>query len=157
MTGLTTFGVGAEWGGGRPSAITPVQGDLQVSRTRVFVASAALAVTASVLVPTTASAAVDSQVYTWGSNSFGQLGDGSSTSTVRGTPDLASISNIVDVSGGREHVIALTDSGTVFTWGLDAFGQLGDGLPLANKTSPVQVSSLQASSTSTTATTTRWP
>ncbi|MFL6181678.1 MAG: hypothetical protein ACJ73J_05165 [Actinomycetes bacterium] len=113
-----------------------------MSRARVFVASAALAVTAAVLMPTPASAAVDSQVYTWGSNSFGQLGDGSSTSAVRGTPDLASISNIVDVSGGREHVIALTDSGTVYTWGSDAYGQLGDGLPLANKTSPVQVTGL---------------
>jgi alpha-tubulin suppressor-like RCC1 family protein len=61
---------------------------------------------------------------------------------VRGTPDLASISNIVDVSGGREHVIALTDSGTVYTWGSDAYGQLGDGLPLANKSSPVQVTGL---------------
>jgi alpha-tubulin suppressor-like RCC1 family protein len=117
------------------------QGGALVSRSRVWVVAALAA--AACLMPTSgASAAVDSQVYTWGSNSFGQLGDGSSTSTVRGTPDLASVSNVVDVSGGREHVIALTDSGAVYTWGSDAYGQLGDGPTLANKTSPVLVSGL---------------
>jgi alpha-tubulin suppressor-like RCC1 family protein len=109
---------------------------------RAFAMGAALAVSASLLVVSPASGAVDSDVYTWGSTGFGQLGDGSSSGTVRGTPDLASVSNVVDISGGREHMIALTDSGTVMTWGSDFYGQLGNGLPYADQFSPVSVSGL---------------
>ena len=89
-----------------------------------------------------ASAAVDSDVYTWGSNSFGQLGDGSPLSTMRGTPGLVSVSGVIEVSGGREHVIALKDDGTVITWGSDANGALGNGGTQGNQSSPVTVTGL---------------
>src|SRR5215203_2668002 len=108
-------------------------------------ASAAVGVVAAglMLAPAgQASAAIDSDVYTWGSNSFGQLGDGSPLSTMRGTPGLVSVSGVIEISGGREHVIALKDDGTVVTWGSDANGALGNGATTGNQPSPVNVTGL---------------
>ncbi|HVQ17819.1 MAG TPA: hypothetical protein VMT27_02135 [Actinomycetes bacterium] len=65
---------------------------------------------------------------TFGANARGQLGDGSSATTVRATPaTVTGLDDIVDLSGGREHAIALRSDGTVVTWGSDEFGQLGNG------------------------------
>ncbi|MDR1564769.1 MAG: hypothetical protein LBS74_07415 [Oscillospiraceae bacterium] len=45
------------------------------------------------------------------------------------------------VSGGQYHTIALMEDGTVWAWGQNDFGQLGDGTT-TNRLSPVQVSGL---------------
>lgn len=95
---------------------------------------------AALLVPGSSSAAETDGAYTWGSNGFGQLGDGSPTSTVRGTPGPVALTGIADLSAGREHVVALTDQGTVVVWGSDAQGQLGNGLPLTSSPTPVTLS-----------------
>ena len=87
-------------------------------------------------------AATGSSVFTWGSNSFGQLGDGSSTGTVRGTPALVSLADVIDISGGREHALALRSDGTVEAWGSDQNGAIGNGLPLSNVSTPVAVPGL---------------
>jgi alpha-tubulin suppressor-like RCC1 family protein len=83
----------------------------------------------------TFSLAVDSsgQVYTWGGNTNGQLGDG--TTTQRLLPVVVSISassalngkTIVQISAGNSHALALDSSGKVYAWGNNANGQLGDG------------------------------
>jgi alpha-tubulin suppressor-like RCC1 family protein len=70
----------------------------------------------------------DGSVWSWGRNDTGQLGDG--TTTNRRLPvrvgGLAG-HTIVDVAGGRNHAMALADDGTVYTWGSNRYGQLGDG------------------------------
>ncbi|HRG59250.1 MAG TPA: T9SS type A sorting domain-containing protein [Bacteroidia bacterium] len=81
----------------------------------------------------------DSTVWTWGSNTFGQLGNGTnitSTSPVK----VVGINNVIAVSGGQAgyHSIALKSDGTVWTWGKNTEGQLGDGT-LNNSNTPVQV------------------
>jgi alpha-tubulin suppressor-like RCC1 family protein len=50
----------------------------------------------------------------------------------------ASVFTIAAVSGGSNHFMALREDGTVWTWGENAYGQLGDGT-FANSSSPVQV------------------
>lgn len=110
--------------------------------TRPLIVLASLAVLAPSLLVSPASAAVDSDVFTWGSNSFGQLGDGSSLSTMRGTPGAVAVNSVIEVSGGREHVIALKDDGSVITWGSDANGALGNGTPLSSSSTPVSVAGL---------------
>lgn len=91
---------------------------------------------------TGATAASGSSVFSWGSNSFGQLGDGSSTGTVRGAPGQVSLADVTDLSGGREHVVALKSDGTVVSWGSDDFGQLGNNTNLSNSSTPVSVAGL---------------
>ncbi len=51
------------------------------------------------------------------------------------------ISGIIAMDGGQYHSIALKSDGTVWAWGLNNCGQLGDGTTV-NKKTPVQVSGL---------------
>jgi alpha-tubulin suppressor-like RCC1 family protein len=79
------------------------------------------------------------KLYTWGYNNFGQLGDG--TTTTRTTPTLIDKFNdekVISVSLGRYHSSAITESGKLYTWGLNDAGQLGDGTT-ANKTIPTLI------------------
>jgi len=64
-------------------------------------------------------------VYSWGSNEYGNLGDGTFIDSY--TPILINLSNIVQVATGVVHSIALTNEGKVYTWGHGIYGQLGDG------------------------------
>jgi len=78
------------------------------------------------------------QVSTWGDNTYGQLGDGSTTDhlTPKFVPSLAGVSQI---EGGREHVLALTSAGTVFAWGWNKHGQVGNGAIGGIVKSPAQI------------------
>jgi alpha-tubulin suppressor-like RCC1 family protein len=97
----------------------------------------------------------DSRLFTWGRNNFGQLGNfqpaGDSTSTsspvqVGGNQGLLSQSSPVQigtsswtaVSAGQTHTAAIRSDGALFAWGVNSFGQLGDGTT-TNKFSPVQI------------------
>lgn len=94
--------------------------------------------------PVSADAAPDTGVvgtpWTWGGNDFGQLGDGTTTDRLTaGT--VNGIDDVVDLHGGREHVIALRSDGTVWVWGSNVEGQLGLGTT-GNRSTPVRVGSL---------------
>ena len=85
----------------------------------------------------------DGTVWSWGWNFYGQLGDG--TSETRLTPEQVSMLSGVQVItsgyGGSptaySHSLALHDDGTVWSWGLNKYGQLGDGTTL-DRHSPVK-------------------
>ncbi len=79
------------------------------------------------------------QVVAWGTNTFGQIGDG--TTTPRLTPVPVSLAGVTRVAAGRGHSLALKFDGTVWAWGLNGQGQLGDGTT-TNRLTPVQVSGL---------------
>ena len=66
-------------------------------------------------------------LYTWGSNSSGQLGHGDIGSYV-GTPTkVPGISDVVSICLGDSHSTAITASGDLYTWGSNRRGQLGYG------------------------------
>lgn len=76
-------------------------------------------------------------VYTWGSNTYGQLGAG--TLTPRKTPAVVpGVGNVVDIMAGRDHCLAVTANAAVWAWGRNSLGQLGNG-NLARHPSPVRV------------------
>jgi alpha-tubulin suppressor-like RCC1 family protein len=76
-------------------------------------------------------------VWAWGSNAFGELGDG--TTTGRLTPvQTVGLTNAVAIVGGRDHSLALRSDGTVWAWGSNSIGQLGDGTA-TDRLMPVQV------------------
>ena len=79
----------------------------------------------------------------WGSDKFGMLGNGRSSGTVT-VPTLVSLPstvNEVSVGGSLSNngsTIALLTNGTVYAWGDNSSGQLGDG-NTKNQSSPVEV------------------
>ncbi len=76
-------------------------------------------------------------VWCWGSNGFGQLGDG--TLTDRDVPAPAhGLENIVALTAADNHTCALKSDGVVWCWGSNTFGQLGDGTTASR---PVAVAS----------------
>ncbi len=89
------------------------------------------------------SLAVDSTgvVYAWGFNGAGQLGDG--TTTTRQAPvAVTGLSGVFTaVAAGNNHSLALRNDGTVWAWGNNFQGQLGDGT-VTNHLVPVQVAGL---------------
>jgi len=79
----------------------------------------------------------DGTVWAWGSNSQGQLGDG--TTLDRSTPvQVSTITNVTAISAGLADSIALKNLGTVWAWGNNKNGQLGDGTT-TDRYTPVQV------------------
>lgn len=91
----------------------------------------------------------DGQVWAWGENTYGQLGDGRwgmaarSAVPVRvlGPEGDGALEQVVAVAAGWDHSVALLRDGTVWAWGSRCQGQLGDGSRDANRWSvhPVQV------------------
>jgi alpha-tubulin suppressor-like RCC1 family protein len=90
---------------------------------------------------------MDGTVWAWGSNGAGQLGDGSpsyvaSGTFMRATPGpVPSLSTVTAIAAGNSHSLALRDDGTVWAWGYNYDGQLGDGTGMTRNT-PVQVPGL---------------
>jgi alpha-tubulin suppressor-like RCC1 family protein len=71
------------------------------------------------------------RVFTWGLNNDGQLGDGTTVSknsptNITSMFDLDTDDRIVGVTAGSFHTIAYTLAGSVFVWGLNNHGQLGN-------------------------------
>jgi len=71
------------------------------------------------------------RLFTWGNNTFGQLGDTSTTNSLTPTDitvqfELNNEEMIVSASLGGDHSSAITSVGRIFTWGYNFSGQLGD-------------------------------
>ena len=76
-------------------------------------------------------------VYAWGLNDAGQLGQGDVAT--RAVPVKVTLpAPAIAIAAGRVHSVAVLSGGAVYTWGANTFGQLGDGGREA-KASPVAV------------------
>ena len=74
----------------------------------------------------------DGEVRCWGDNGAGQLGDGVPFDAASGAPalapqDVVGINDAIDVTSGVTHSCAIRKGGSVMCWGVNTFGQLGDG------------------------------
>jgi alpha-tubulin suppressor-like RCC1 family protein len=80
------------------------------------------------------------KVLAWGDNTFGQLGNGTSTSSsLPVAVALPTGTDITAVSGGAAFSLALTSTGQVLAWGSNAAGQLGNGSTTPSSSTPVRV------------------
>lgn len=81
----------------------------------------------------------DGSVWAWGSNSQGRLGIGTTGGTYATPIQVPALTNVRYVAAGYSHSLALRSDGTVWAWGDDANGKLGDDAAITNQSSPVQV------------------
>jgi alpha-tubulin suppressor-like RCC1 family protein len=79
-------------------------------------------------------------LYSWGDNCCGQLGDGTNINrdSPRKIESLMNL-NIIEVSCGAYHSLALTHDGKIFSWGYNKIGQIGIGQNKNNEWVPVEV------------------
>tara|TARA_R110000868_G_scaffold122753_1_gene325462 strand:+ start:189 stop:1340 length:1152 start_codon:yes stop_codon:yes gene_type:complete len=83
------------------------------------------------------------ELWSWGSNSFGQLGLGTSgAGTYKSSPNQVGALTTWSITiAGNADVLAIKTDGTLWSWGRNQAGQLGLG-DIASRSSPVQVGAL---------------
>ena len=81
------------------------------------------------------------RVLCWGTNSFGQFGNGTQASSLTPTPATGLTVPVVAITAGEEHTCALTTAGGVLCWGANNTFQLGNG-EVVGLATPTQVTGL---------------
>ena len=84
----------------------------------------------------TAAIKTDGTLWTWGRNHRGQLGDNTTTNRNIPVTTFAGGTNWKSVACGRFHTAAIKTDGTLWSWGQDFEGQLGDNTT-TNRSIPV--------------------
>jgi len=85
----------------------------------------------------TAAIKTSGQIWAWGSNACGRLGDGTTTDRCSPVRERCSATDWCSVSAGRYHTVAIKTSGQIWAWGGNFCGLLGDGT-LTSRCSPVR-------------------
>jgi alpha-tubulin suppressor-like RCC1 family protein len=80
----------------------------------------------------------DGSLWAWGFGNQGQLGNNSIANRCSPTRESSSSTNWCAVNSGRNHTLALKTTGTLWAWGINSCGMLGDGT-VSNRSTPVQV------------------
>ncbi len=83
----------------------------------------------------------DGTVLSWGDNSQGQLGDGTTTASPTKTTQVSGLTDAVLVKGALQGACAIRRNGSIVCWGDNTQGQLGDGTTTPALT-PVAVNGL---------------
>ncbi len=83
------------------------------------------------------------EIYSWGVDTDEKLGNSSAEAGRTAPGPIASTDKFIDVSGGSLHACGVASNGTVWCWGSDTNGKLGNGAGVtANQETPYQVSNL---------------
>ena len=83
-------------------------------------------------------------LWAWGSDESGQFGNGTVDATLPSgmTPvQVAGLSNVTAAAGGANWSVAVKSDGTIWAWGNNAYGQLGNGTNTDSPT-PIQVTGI---------------
>ncbi|NEW09315.1 hypothetical protein GK047_25555 [Paenibacillus sp. SYP-B3998] len=67
------------------------------------------------------------EVYVWGWNQYGQLGNGTTVDSKIPVKNKLN-AKIIKIDTGSYHSFAIDDQGIIHAWGDDTYGQLGDGV-----------------------------
>ena len=82
----------------------------------------------------------DGTLWAWGSDSFGLLGVGTRSISMSSPVQVGAETYWSQATGGDTISFALTTAGTLFSWGNNGTGALGQNTPIAlDRSSPVQI------------------
>lgn len=70
----------------------------------------------------------DGTLWGWGGNFVGQLGVGTVSESVQTPVQIGTDNDWKEVSAGGNNSMAVKNDGTLWAWGSNQFGQIGDGL-----------------------------
>ena len=85
----------------------------------------------------------DGSLWAWGDDSYGQLGNGTTTTTPSYAPvRVSGLTGVTQVAAGGYYVLALRSDGTVWAFGDNSGGYLGDGTTNGPRSLPQQVPGL---------------
>ncbi len=84
----------------------------------------------------------DGTVWSWGNNYSGQLGLGTTGGENSSPVQIPNLENVVQISAGAFHSMALLDDGRVMIWGKNSYGQLGNG-STTDSYSPIEVEGIE--------------
>jgi alpha-tubulin suppressor-like RCC1 family protein len=80
------------------------------------------------------------QAYCWGFNEWGQLGDGTRSTSPSPTPTaVVGGLNFASISVGNLHTCGITTTGQAYCWGNGVGGRLGDGTTTDRRLTPTAV------------------
>ena len=80
------------------------------------------------------------QLWSWGQNNFGQLGQGNTTN-YSSPKQVGALTSWSSVSCGYANTVSIKTDGTLWSWGNNGYGQLGLN-NTTNYSSPKQVGAL---------------
>lgn len=78
------------------------------------------------------------EIWSWGLNTCGRLGDGTLTGSCSPIREICSATDWCNVSAGCRHTIAIKTSGQIWGWGDNGGSTLGDGTSFNIRCSPVR-------------------
>ena len=82
----------------------------------------------------------DGTVWAWGQNSSGELGRSTSATPLSLVPlQVPGLSGVVGIASGFNHVLAVKSDGSVWGWGFNGDGQIGDGTSTSRE-APTRIS-----------------
>ena len=80
----------------------------------------------------------NSDIWCWGNNIYGQLGDNSVTSRLTPVSVAGTEKIFCQISSGKEHLIAIDNAGQIWSWGYNLYGMIGDNTVTSRRT-PVSI------------------
>jgi alpha-tubulin suppressor-like RCC1 family protein len=117
-----------------------LSGDSFVPQTVVGLRTAATAVSAGT--GHACALLTDGTIECWGSNSSGQLGDGTNTDSASPVPVVGLHGGPRSVAAGDQYTCAVLNTGGIDCWGNNSDGELGDASPFVSSSTPVAVEGL---------------
>ena len=83
----------------------------------------------------------DGTVWAWGWNDYGQIGNGTLRADRYLQTEVKGLTGVSKIAAGGGHTVVVKKDGTVWAWGYNDYGQLGDGSTVA-KSVPTKISDL---------------
>ena len=142
MIGITTDGKLFAWGYGVEGQVIDPSTGATTNRSSPVQIGASSWTTVSSGFGNLSAIRLDGALFTWGDNTYGQLGltniNATGDTISRSSPVQVGTSSWTAVVSGLGHTIALRNDKTLWGWGRNTVGQIGNTATI-NRSSPVQV------------------